>query len=121
MEANLNKFDEEFWKTVDTLTKSNIVIDRKKGSSHPNYPNMIYTTNYGYIINTLSPDGEGIDVFVGSNKNKVCDALICIVDLKKRESEIKLLIGCNNKEKEDIYNLLNQSPYMKAIIITRQQ
>ena len=27
----------------------NVIIDRPLGSSHPNYPNLIYLTNYGYV------------------------------------------------------------------------
>lgn len=36
-------------------------------------------------------DGAGIDVWVGSAKKQV-DAIMCIVDLMKRDSEIKILI-----------------------------
>lgn len=38
-------------------------------------------------------DGAGIDVWVGSDEKKV-DAIMCIVDLMKKDSEIKILIGC---------------------------
>ena len=42
-------------------------------------------------------DGAGIDVWVGS-QNKQIDAIMCIVDLMKRDSEIKILIGCTEEE-----------------------
>ena len=42
-------------------------------------------------------DGGGIDVWVGSGDKKI-DAIMCIVDLMKRDSEIKILIGCTDKK-----------------------
>lgn len=41
-----------------------VTIDRPLGSSHPEHPNMIYSINYGYIKDTLSPDGEEFDAYV---------------------------------------------------------
>ena len=43
--------------------------------------------------------GEGIDVWVGTDSRKQIDAIMCIVDLMKRDSEIKILIGCTEEEK----------------------
>jgi len=40
-----------------------IVVDRPLGSLHPEY-GFIYKVNYGYVPDTLSPDGEEIDVYV---------------------------------------------------------
>jgi inorganic pyrophosphatase len=37
----------------------------------------------------------------------------------KRDSEIKILIGCNEEEKEKIYQTHNSSKYMKGIMIRR--
>jgi len=64
-------------------------------------------------------DGGGIDVFIGSEVNKNIDAIICTIDMVKKDSEIKILIGCNEKEKLDIYNFLNNSDFFKAILINR--
>ncbi|MDP2684047.1 MAG: inorganic diphosphatase, partial [bacterium] len=52
---------------VNSLTfigqKVNVVIDRPLGSKHPQR-SFIYEVNYGYIPNTKSADGEGIDAYV---------------------------------------------------------
>lgn len=40
-----------------------IKIDRPLGSKHPKH-NFIYPVNYGYIPNTISGDGEEIDVYL---------------------------------------------------------
>ncbi len=112
-------FDKKFWQALDTLVASSkIVIDRPRGTSHPKYPDLIYKVDYGYLKDTSSQDGEGIDVYVGTN-GKFVDAVICIVDLVKRDSEIKILIGCTEEEKEIIYNFHNETEYMKGILIRR--
>ena len=40
-----------------------VKIDRELGSKHPKH-GFIYTLNYGYIPNTVSGDGEELDVYV---------------------------------------------------------
>lgn len=65
-------------------------------------------------------DGNGIDVWQGSNKENTVDSIICTVDLLKRDSEIKILIGCTEEEKQKIYNLHNSSEHMKGILIRRK-
>ena len=108
-----------FWSAVDRLiSESEIVIDRPKGSAHPKYPDLIYELDYGYLKNTTSPDGSGIDVWIGESGRKA-DAVMCIVDLMKRDSEIKILIGCTEEEKEYIYDFHNKSESMKGILIRR--
>ncbi len=115
----MSRFDNDFWSALDKLVAdSEIVIDRPRGSAHPKYPDLIYKVDYGYLKNTSSMDGGGIDVWVGTN-GKAVDAIICIVDLLKRDSEIKILIGCTEEEKEIIYDFHNETEYMKGILIRR--
>lgn len=114
------KYNNDFWKAIDTLVSSGkIVIDRPKGSVHPKFPNIKYEVAYGYIEDTASMDGGGIDVWCGSLPEKRCDAIICTVDLMKKDSEIKLLIGCTEEEKEIVYNFHNATGAMKGIMIRR--
>lgn len=111
----------EFWNAMDSLVKeSEIVIDRPKGTAHPKYPDLIYKVDYGYLKSTSSMDGEGIDVWLGSLDEKTVDAIMCVVDLINRDSEIKLLIGCTEEEKEIVYKTHNQSEFMKGILIRRK-
>ena len=115
----MNSFDNDFCEALDFLVKtSEIVIDRPKGTIHPKYPNFKYKVDYGYLKNTSSMDGAGIDVWVGSGKKQI-DAVMCIVDLMKRDSEIKILIGCTEEEKELVYQTHNETEYMKGIMIRR--
>ena len=114
------KYDKDFWKAVDVLVSSGeIVIDRPKGSVHPRFPNIKYEVDYGYIENTSSMDGGGIDVWLGSLADKQVTAIICTVDLMKKDSEIKLLIGCTEEEIDTVYEFHNDSEFMKGILIRR--
>ena len=116
---NVDSYNEDFWKALDELANSSeIVIDRPRGSAHPRFPNFIYKVDYGYLKNTASMDGAGIDVWVGSGDKKI-DAIMCIVDLMKRDSEIKILIGCTEEEKLEIYKTHNETQYMKGVLIRR--
>lgn len=109
----------DFWIALDKLVcNSEIVIDRPKGTAHPKFPDFIYHVDYGYLKNTSSMDGAGIDVWVGSGGKQI-DAIICIVDLLKKDSEIKILIGCTEEEKNIIYKTHNETQYMKGILIRR--
>ena len=64
-------------------------------------------------------DGSGIDVWRGSLPSNTVDAIICTVDLMKKDSEIKLLIGCTEEETRMIYEFHNNSEFMKGILIKR--
>lgn len=112
--------DNEFWSAIDKLVaESEMVIDRPKGSSHPRYPNFLYKVDYGYLKNTTSMDGGGIDLWVGIKSSQTADAIMCIIDLTKRDSEIKILIGCTEEEKELVYQVYNETDYMKGVMIRR--
>lgn len=115
MECNV-----EFWDALDSLVQqSKVVIDRHKGTVHPKYPDFVYKVDYGYLKDTTSMDGGGIDVWKGTDKEQKIDAIMCTVDLIKKDSEIKILIGCTEEEKEKIYYTHNDSSYMKGILIRR--
>ena len=108
-----------FWDAIDALVSgSEIVIDRPRWSAHPRFPEFIYQVDYGYLKDTASMDGAGIDVWVGSGEKKA-DAVMCIVDLVKRDSEIKILIGCTEEEKLEVYRTHNETEFMKGILIRR--
>ncbi len=111
----------EFWSAADRLAgSSRIVIDRPRGSCHPRYPGIVYPLDYGYLEDTRSTDGGGIDLWRGSQADPQVDGLICTVDLLKRDSEIKLLLGCTDAEKKMILAFHNDSNSMKAILINRE-
>lgn len=119
-ERKMDTYNSDFWKALDELVnQSRIIIDRPKGTAHPRFPDFIYQVDYGYLENTSSMDGAGIDVWVGTKEDKRVEAVMCIVDLMKKDSEIKILIGCTEEEKEIVYETHNETEYMKGILIGR--
>ncbi|MDZ8067008.1 MAG: hypothetical protein RMY64_15525 [Nostoc sp. DedQUE08] len=110
----------DFWFKLDRLVAArNLKIDRPKGTSHPRYPSFVYPLDYGYLQDTRSGDGNDIDVWIGSLSNQTVTAVICSVDLEKRDTEIKILLGCTSEENQailDIHNIGSQS----AILLIRK-
>lgn len=41
-----------------------VTVDRPIGSSHPDYPSLVYPVNYGYIEGVLTPGGEEQDAYI---------------------------------------------------------
>jgi len=46
---------------------------------------------------------------------------MCIVDLNKRDSEIKILIGCTKEEEATVYRAHNETQHMEGILIQRPE
>ena len=112
--------DDAFWAALDQLLATGrVVIDRSRGTAHPRYPDMIYPLDYGYLADTTAMDGGGIDVWAGSDPARGLDAVMVTVDLMKRDSEIKLLIGCTEEEKQLVWHQHNDSESMKGMLIRR--
>ena len=106
---------------TELLTTSVIVIDRPKGSTHPRYGKAIYPLDYGYLEDTTSSDGGGIDVWIGSlnsvidqGSTKILTGILCTFDTLKRDAEIKLLIGC---AKEDVQVIQEFHTEMQTLYI----
>ena len=113
-------YTSEFWAALDKLAEtSNIVIDRPKGSAHPRFTQYIYPLDYGYLDGTSSMDGEGIDVWLGTDPARKLTAILCTVDLIKRDSEIKLLLGCTEEEIQTVLAFHNQSEMMRGMLVRR--
>ncbi|HOT92160.1 MAG TPA: inorganic pyrophosphatase [Anaerolineae bacterium] len=109
-----------FWEQLEALVAgSRVVIDRPKGTAHPRYPAFIYPLDYGYLDGTGTIDGGGVDVWVGSLPERRVTAIICAVDLVKRDTELKLLLGCTPEEAALIVQVHN-GEFQAAILIPRE-
>lgn len=92
-----------FWEALDVLVEeAELVVDRPRGSHHPDFPEYVYELDYGYLKDTTSADGEGIDVWLGSAPVRRVTGAVCTVDLAKRDAELKVLIGCTAEDCEII-------------------
>jgi inorganic pyrophosphatase len=110
---------ERFWAAMDELLAgSSVTIDRPKGSTHPRFPSFRYPLDYGYLAGTSAIDGGGVDAWLGSLPAKSVTAVVCTVDLLKRDTETKLLIGCTHEEALLVLATHNTGP-QSAILIER--
>jgi inorganic pyrophosphatase len=109
-----------FWALLDELVaESEIVIDRPRGSAHPRAPENIYPHDYGYLSGTTSGDGQGIDVWLGSGDVTRLDAVLISADVRKRDAELKLLLGCDPAEQGQIADFLNTPPSFQCLLVPR--
>jgi inorganic pyrophosphatase len=108
-----------FWEQLDELVASSSVeIDRPKGTASSRFPDSIYPVDYGYLVGTMSLDGGGIDVWRGTSENRHVTAVLCSVDLLKRDIEIKILMGCTDEEMVTIERFLNVGD-QRAMLVRR--
>lgn len=102
-----------------------MVVDRPLGSTHPKHSDIVYPVNYGYIPDTVSGDGEEIDVYLLGVSVPVRDfaARVIAVIHRLNDTEDKLVaapIGtCFTKE--EIKNLTHfQEQYFITEIIAEE-
>ena len=112
--------DSSFWTQLDTLVQtSELVIDRPRGSRHPRISSVVYPLDYGYLSDTSGGDGNEVDVWRGSLPETCLDAVVCTTDLRKRDTEVKLLIGCSTEEKQIVCRF-HETNGMGVILIERK-
>ncbi len=98
-----------YWETLQKIVdNSEIVIDRPKGSAHPRYPEHVYSFDYGELRGTTSQDGAGIDIWIGSKRGEEVVGAINVIDSIKKDSEIKVLLGCTNEDMDVILECHNR-------------
>ncbi|MDJ0654216.1 MAG: inorganic diphosphatase [Xanthomonadales bacterium] len=85
-------------------TDVTVVIDRPLGSAHPDYPDLVYRSNYGYVPGTLAGDGEAIDAYVLGPEGPVKEFRgRCIAVIQRRDdNEHKLVVAAETLEKHQI-------------------
>lgn len=98
-----------------------VKMDRPLGTKHPKY-GFVYEVNYGYVPNTISGDGEELDVYVlGVDVSLdefegVCVAVIHRID----DNDDKLVVLPNNMDisDEEIERQIDfQEKWFKHIIV----
>lgn len=99
-----------------------VVVDRPLNSSHPKYPDRIYEVNYGYVPNTVSGDGEELDVYilgVDYPVNEFRGKVIAILH-RVNDNDDKLIVvkddqNYSDEEIREKVNFIEQ--YFESIII----
>ncbi len=72
-----------------------VVIDRPLGSRHPDYPDLVYQVNYGFLPGTKAADGEEIDAYVLGVKSplKAFSGRVIAVVRRFDDNEDKLVVA----------------------------
>ena len=118
-ETQTNTDASAFWASLDRLvSESTITIDRPQGTTHPRYPTLVYPLDYGYLSGTKAKDGNEVDVWRGSLPSPAVTAVVCTVDLLKRDTEVKLLLGCTAQEAAIILATHSSGP-QSAVLVER--
>ena len=100
-----------------------VTVDRLIGSCHPEYPDMIYPINYGYVKGIMAPDGEEQDAYIIGIDDPVaefCGRVIAIIQ-RLDDIESKLVVapdGIKFTENDIIAKTYFQEKYFKIKIIT---
>ncbi len=96
-----------------------IIIDQAYGTE---YKGTRYEANYGYIPNTIAPDGEGLDVYFLGPKEPLEQAQgICIAVIHRLEDDDDKLIlvpegvALSDQEIENAVNFREQ--FFKHVIV----
>ena len=73
--------------------KVKVVMDRPLGSKHPDH-GFVYPINYGYIPNTVSGDGEEIDVYIIGEFEPLesYEGYVIAIINRKNDNEDKLVV-----------------------------
>jgi inorganic pyrophosphatase len=112
--------DPAFWEACDELVlSSRVVIDRPRGEPHPRRPELVYPLDYGYLEGTTAGDGQGIDVWLGGGAGKAVTAIVCTVDLFKRDAELKLLVRCSDADIELVHRFLAVTTGLPCLVLRR--
>jgi inorganic pyrophosphatase len=110
-----------FWLALDRLIATGTVkVDRPRGSRHPRFPRLIYPMDYGFVTGTRGGDGREVDVWLGSAPGRLLVGAICTVDLRQRNVELKLLLGCTAQQIQRVLRFHNRGE-MRAVLLPRRQ
>ena len=106
----------------DYLGKNvSIVIDRKLGTKHPKH-GFIYMVNYGYVPNTISGDGEELDVYllgVFEPVDEFIGKVIAVIHRTNDDDDKLVVVPDDRKYSYDAIRALTefQEQYFESVII----
>ena len=111
-------FDWERWQTL--IEAHGVVIERPRGSRHPQFQEIIYPIDYGYVPGTDGGDGGEVDVFAGTARRGLV-GLILTTDHRRGDREAKLLWHCTPKEIYLVNGFINfDRRLMEGVLILRR-
>ena len=97
-------------------------IDRPLGSTHPDYPDLVYPINYGYVDGILAADGEEQDVYVlGADEAlETFEGKVIAVYHRTNDNEDKWIVSLDDREytDEEIMEAISfQEQYFEGMLL----
>lgn len=101
-----------------------VIVDRPLGSRHPEYGDIVYTVNYGYVEGIIAPDGEEQDAYIlGVNEPvKTFFGKVIAVIHRNDDVEEKWVVAPEgiNFSKEEIERAVHfQEKYFDHVVIVK--
>ena len=102
-----------------------VTVDRPLGSAHPDWPDMIYPLNYGYIAGIMAPDGEEQDAYILGVTEPVQTFTGKIIAIVRRKDDVEeKWVVCPPEmqfSKDEIADLIRfQEQYFQSEIIMEE-
>lgn len=88
-------FDWAAWEAV--VRRHGLTVDRPRDTAHPDYPEIVYPMDYGYVNATAATDAQELDAFIGTGSGGLV-GLLLTADYRKGDCEAKLLVDCTPRE-----------------------
>ena len=66
-----------------------VIVDRPLGSHHPDYDDIIYRVNYGYVEGIIAPDGEEQDAYILGIDKPISEYLGRVIAVVHRLNDIE--------------------------------
>lgn len=100
----------------------NGIIDRPLGSRHPNFFDIIYELNYGYVSNIFAPDGEEQDVYIIDSDMPISEFEGIVIAVYHRVDDIedKWIVSLSGEDFNDDYILRKinfQEKYFNGVLL----
>lgn len=99
-----------------------VTIDRPMGTYHPEYPDMYYPINYGYIKGIIASDEENQDAYILGVEYPLDEFSGTIIAIIQREDDIEdkwvvVPTGMNFSKDEIIRQVHFQEKYFNSKVV----
>jgi len=108
-----------FWQKIDSLCLTgDFKCQYNIGDVNEEYPNIVYPVKFGSLV-MMNENDDNIHCFMGKHGHE-CDAVVISANLLEKNITVKVLLGCDETEKQEILVFLNQLDSQKTVLIRRE-
>ncbi|NTY02236.1 inorganic pyrophosphatase [Deinococcus sp. JMULE3] len=100
------------------MADAEVVVEQPVGSAHPRFPDTCYPLDYGSLRGTTSGNSAEIDVFLGHPDARAVTGVVATVDARKRDTELKLLLGCTPEQMQAVQAFLSWPGSFGCVVLS---